>query len=154
MKKIIFSIVPLIIIFTIISCVKGNYLIFGYKKNEVAFNDLTQIQKEDIQSYTENITQIKPTISKITKYKYKNDLETYILELEGNNIISVSYPCFYKLNAKHPESNSDTGYYFKKGKTFLVICKRDYSLIKNETYQTILYNLEGLNNTLNNIFTD
>lgn len=152
MKKIIFLIVPLIIIFTVISCIKGNYLIFGYEKNEVVFNDLTKIQKQNIQSYTENITQIKPIISKITKYKYKNDLETYILELEGSNIISVSYPCFYKLNTKHPENNSDTGYYFKKGKTFLVICKRDYSLIKDENYQTILYDLEKLNNTLNNIF--
>ena len=152
MKKIIFLIVPLIIIFTVISCIKGNYLIFGYEKNEVVFNDLTKIQKQNIQSYTENITQIKPIISKITKYKYKNDLETYILELEGSNIISVSYPCFYKLNTKHPEINSDTVYYFKKGKTFLVICKRDYSLIKDENYQTILYDLEKLNNTLNNIF--
>ena len=73
MKKIIFLIVPLIIIFTVISCIKGNYLIFGYEKNEVVFNDLTKIQKQNIQSYTENITQIKPIISKITKYKYKND---------------------------------------------------------------------------------
>lgn len=154
MKKIIFLIVPIIIIFTIISSIKGYYLTFGYKKNEIIYNSLTETQKENIQKYIENIAQIKPKISKITKYQYKNDLETYVLELDESNIISVSYPCFYELNDKHPESNSDTGYYFKKGKTFLVICKRNYSLIKNKDYQTILYNLEELNNILDNLFGD
>ena len=91
-------------------------------------------------------------IKKITHNEYKNGVKNYVFTFKGAEKLKIESKYFYELNDKFADSNSNTGYYYKKKKLYIIIDDRDYTQINDVEEKEILKALGELSNALFEVF--
>ena len=88
----------------------------------------------------------------MTHNEYKNGLKNYVITFNESEKLEIESQYFYELNEEFADSNSNTGYYYKKNKLYIIISDKDYTRITDEKEKEILKALGELSDALSKVF--
>lgn len=135
-----------------VGIVAGYAMIWGVKRNMISFKDLNTSGQIMLNDSLQKVTGNHLTIKKITYNEYNNGVKNYVFTFKEAKKLEIDSKYFYELNDKFADSNSNTGYYYKKNKLYIIIGDRDYTRINDVEEKEILKALCELTNALTEVF--
>ena len=130
----------------------GISMVWGVKKKTVAFKNLNTSDQIMLNDSLHKVTGKSLTIEKMTRNEYKNGVKNYVITLNESEKMGIESKYFYELNEEFADSNSNTGYYYKKKKLYIIIGDKDYTKITDEKEKGILKALGELSDALSTVF--
>lgn len=152
LKCFVLSISFIMAVVVTVGIVAGYAMIWGVKRNMISFKDLNTSDQIMLNDSLQKVTGKPMAIKKITHNEYKNGVKNYVFTFKGAEKLKIESKYFYELNDKFADSNSNTGYYYKKKKLYIIIDDRDYTQINDVEEKEILKALGELSDTLSKVF--
>ncbi|MBR4509262.1 MAG: hypothetical protein IKP25_01070 [Ruminococcus sp.] len=130
----------------------GVTMAWGVKKKTVTFKNLNTSDQIMLNDSLQKVTGKSLTIEKMTRNEYKNGVKNYVITFNESEKLEIESQYFYELNEEFADSNSNTGYYYKKNKLYIIIGDKDYTRITDEKEKEILKALGELSDALSKVF--
>ena len=153
-KRIIVLIFSILFVMGIILAIYiyGISMVWGAKKKTVTFKNLNTSDQIMLNDSLQKVTGKPLTIKKMTHNEYKNGVKNYVITFNESEKLEIESQYFYELNEEFADSNSNTGYYYKKNKLYIIIGDKDYTRINDEKEKEILKALGELSDALSKVF--
>ena len=148
----VLSILIIIAVIWVVGIVAGYAMIWGVKRNVIAFKDLNTSDQIMLNDSLQKVTGKPLTIKKITHNEYKNGVKNYVIKFDKAEQLEIKSNYFTELYDQSPDRHSDTGYYYKNKTLYIVIHDIDYTRINDNEEKEFLIALGELSDTLSVVF--